>query len=879
MSKVIKPLLSVAAVTAWLLMPAAARAETACGELGGTFSSSGASITCTYSTAGEHSYNVPAEVASLRVVAIGAAGRSSALAPGGEGDEVQGTLAVDPGRVLYVEVGASAPPSQVFGYNGGGSGAESGGGASDIQTCSYRWIDEFKNPIPDEMCRTPPEARRASDQRLIVAGGGGGAAADGNSECGAGGNAEEAGQPGCTGDASGEQPKEEEPPEEEEGEEEPEAKHEGAVGNDVADDEPACSFEPTPALGGSAGNGAAGGAGGKGARLRVTGGPSCFIGGWSNGGTEQLGNTGGAGQNGSEWTWAWQCRFSCLELPGGRETGFGDGGGGFGGDGGGGGGYSGGGAGGSGTSATTTQSVEIIAAGGGGGGGSNLLVGDSPAPLATSAPASVSITYATTPPTASILSPADGGSYRLNQFVPTQFECAGAGTSSCVDSRGIGFPLDQLDTSTVGTHTYTVTAGNEVGETATTSIEYTVIAGNPSNTAPPVISGVAQIGQTLTSTTGSWEGGNPPLSFAYIWVRCTSTGVECHGIDGAESPSYTPTGADAGHQISVVVTATDDLGQAIAVLAEPVGPVPALSPPPRSVKRPAVSGAALNGVTVKASTGKWSSPQALTYAYRWLRCDGAGEGCVEIENATASSYRLTDADIGHQLTVTVSATDQEGQTAQASAQPIGPVTKPSAPSSITAPAISGTARDGLSLKSTPGSWSSAEKLTFAYQWRRCVSGEGECTDIHGATRPGYKLTAEDVSDAITVQVTATDQTGQQGEPGQSGQATATRVGPVAVPPAPTSSQDPVVLGIAKNGKALKASKGSWLSPDELIYAYEWQRCDSLGAECVPISSAIHASYKLTGADIGHDITVVVSATDQEGQTGRATALSVGPATG
>jgi hypothetical protein len=70
------------------------------------------------------------------------------------------------------------------------------------------------------------------------------------------------------------------------------------------------------------------------------------------------------------------------------------------------------------------------------------------------------------------------------------------------------------------------------------------------------------------------------------------------------------------------------------------------------------------------------------------------------------------------------------------------------------------------------------------------------------------------------------------------------------------------------------SNGNWSSPDKLSYSYQWVRCDPDG--CSAINDQTRANYTQTTADIGHELTVIVIATDPEGQTGQATATSVGP---
>jgi hypothetical protein len=85
----------------------------------------------------------------------------------------------------------------------------------------------------------------------------------------------------------------------------------------------------------------------------------------------------------------------------------------------------------------------------------------------------------------------------------------------------------------------------------------------PSSTSPPAISGTAQQGQTLSTSTGSWSG-TTPMSYAYQWQRCNSSGTSCSPVAGATGSSYLLASADVGSTMRVSVTASNAAGSATA---------------------------------------------------------------------------------------------------------------------------------------------------------------------------------------------------------------------------------------------------------------------------------------------------------------------------
>ena len=57
-----------------------------------------------------------------------------------------------------------------------------------------------------------------------------------------------------------------------------------------------------------------------------------------------------------------------------------------------------------------------------------------------------------------------------------------------------------------------------------------------------------------------------------------------------------------------------------------------------------------------------------------------------------------------------------------------------APANEAAPALTGSARDGLRLKTVKGVWSGETPLSYSYAWRRCDASGSGCEVIAGALK-------------------------------------------------------------------------------------------------------------------------------------------------
>ena len=104
----------------------------------------------------------------------------------------------------------------------------------------------------------------------------------------------------------------------------------------------------------------------------------------------------------------------------------------------------------------------------------------------------------------------------------------------------------------------------------------------PTITQAPQIAGTAQVGGTLSRTSGTWQGAEP-ITATYQWLRCSaSTPGDCSAISGATGLSYTAVPEDEGHPLRVALTVTnafgDDMERSQATV--PVAAAPAPQPPP-----------------------------------------------------------------------------------------------------------------------------------------------------------------------------------------------------------------------------------------------------------------------------------------------------------
>lgn len=178
-------------------------------------------------------------------------------------------------------------------------------------------------------------------------------------------------------------------------------------------------------------------------------------------------------------------------------------------------------------------------------------------------PITIAITPSSEPPATGASSTADFQFVAGNTVEAVQCQLDGQGFAPCTTQGS-----QQYAGLSNGSHTFIVEGIDSAGNTVTDSYTWTVGPGGPATSAPantqvPTVSGSPVEGQTLTTGGGTWSG-SPAPALAYQWQRCTSLGTGCVPIAGATGSSYTLVGDDVHSTITVVVTATNSAGSAVA---------------------------------------------------------------------------------------------------------------------------------------------------------------------------------------------------------------------------------------------------------------------------------------------------------------------------
>ena len=416
---------------------------------------------------------------------------------------------------------------------------------------------------------------------------------------------------------------------------------------------------------------------------------------------------------------------------------------------------------------------------------------------------------------------------------------------------------------------FTDDAGN--AETVTSAVTATVeatVPGTPSSVeANPAGTGEIEV---------SWEqpnsnGGSAITGYTVHWKETGDSWENAEDVSEADTrdTSYTITSLSLGTEYTVRVTATNSVGDGPTSAEEKATADAQTSGQQERAENtpatgdPTISGTLEVGQTLTASTSGISDADGLanaTFSYQWIANNGTAD--TDIQDATASTYTLADADEGKTIKVRVSFTDEAGNSEMLISPATGTVEAANNPATGQ-PSVSGTAQVAETL--TAGTSSIADtdgtaNATVTYQWIR-MDGTNE-TDIAGATSSSYTLTEADEGKAIKVRVSFADDAGNAEM--LTSAATATVEAEAQAENSPATGQ-PTIGGTAQVGETLTAGTTAIADSDgtdNAVFTYQWLRLDGVSES--NISGATGTSYTLTDADEGKTIKVRVSLTDDAG---------------
>ncbi len=392
-------------------------------------------------------------------------------------------------------------------------------------------------------------------------------------------------------------------------------------------------------------------------------------------------------------------------------------------------------------------------------------------------------------------------------------------------------------------------ASRDQGEAVAPRLSIETAATTPVNQALPDISGTAQERQHLSAAAGTWSG-TLPISYAYQWQRCDAAGGGCVELPSASTTTYTPTAADVGNTLRVVVTASNSAGSSSA--ASPPTPVVVAasddtSPPSAPADLTATADQSSITLSWKASSddvavagyslflngSKLASTAATSYSFGALRCGTGytlGVAAYDPAGNTSPTSALTSA--------TAACSDTTSTPPDTNPPDIAP---PTPPSNLQVGAAD---QSSITL-----SWSASSDDVAVAGYNLSLNG----TNVASTGATSYSFGALSCGTSYTLGVAAYDAAGNRSPTSTLTSATAScsdTTPPETGPPTPPSS---LQVGAADQSSI----RLSWsaASDDVAVTGY------NLFLNGEKVGSTAATSYSFTGLNCGASYTLGVQAYD------------------
>ena len=394
-------------------------------------------------------------------------------------------------------------------------------------------------------------------------------------------------------------------------------------------------------------------------------------------------------------------------------------------------------------------------------------------------------------------------------------------------------------------------ASREQGGTAPSlSIETAAaVVTAPANETAPSISGLAQEGQTLTATPGTWSG-TQPITKVFQWLRCNRTAGSCVVIAGANNTTYTLTGDDVGNTLLVGVTASNSAGSSDAASA----PTSIVVAAPNDTSPPAApTGLSASGDQSSLTLAWDASSDNVAVAGYDVSLNGSG-----VNSVSQTSYRFGGLSCGTSYTLGVAALDAAGNHSTVS-------TLTTATAACSTDTIPPAAPTGLSASGDQSSltlaWDASSDNVAVAGYDVSLNGSG----VNSVSQTSYRFTGLSCGTSYTLGVAAFDAAGNGSTVSTLTTATAACSTDTIPPAAPT--------GLSASGDQSSLTLAWDASSDNVAVAGYDVSLNGSG-----VNSVSQTSYRFTGLSCGTSYTLGVAAFDAAGNGSTVSTLTTATAT-
>ncbi|MDC6454791.1 hypothetical protein PQY68_06055 [Planktomarina temperata] len=370
--------------------------------------------------------------------------------------------------------------------------------------------------------------------------------------------------------------------------------------------------------------------------------------------------------------------------------------------------------------------------------------------------------------------------------------------------------------------------------TATRDYTVSVVNVNDPASGALTVSGTPAQGETLTADTSAISDEDGVGTISYQWYR------DGELITGEASSELALTQADVGSAISADISYVDGSGATETFQSASTAAVSNTNDVPTGA--PVITGTFSQDRELSVDISSIADADGLgDFSYQWNR-DGAA-----IEGATAATYTLSEADVGANISVTVSYTDGYGAAESVVSAETADIAKANdAPTGSLV--ISGTAAEGDILTLDTSSIADVDGVVggFSYVWMK------DGAVLAGETGSTYTLTQADVGSVFSASVSYVDGLGVTETLSAEPTAAVANVNDD-----PTGSL--ALSGTLEKGSTLTLDSSSIADEDGLgEFSITWLSDDT------PIAGATGATYTLSVDEVGKTISATIEYTDGQG---------------